>query len=52
MSFPAQKTGVAGDDLRVSLGQFTVNNADAINMNLSFAGNVQVFTNGESNTQC
>ncbi|MEZ7999610.1 MAG: T9SS type A sorting domain-containing protein [Flavobacteriales bacterium] len=45
---PGSENGIAGDDLRVSLGQFTVNNADAINMNLSFAGNVQVFTNGES----
>ena len=46
--FGPQPNGIAGDDLRVCLGQFTVNNADAINMNLSFAGNVQVFTNGES----
>ncbi|MFT5844172.1 MAG: hypothetical protein ACI8QW_000027 [Saprospiraceae bacterium] len=48
---PGSENGIAGDDLRVSLGQFTVNNADAINMNLSFAGNVQVFTNGVSNSE-
>lgn len=43
---PGSENGVAGDDLRVSLGQFTTNNADEFNMNLSFAGTVQVFTNG------
>jgi len=43
---PGAENGVAGDDLRVSIGQFTTNNADEFNMNLSFAGNVQVFTNG------
>ena len=43
---PGAPNGVAGNDLRVSIGQFTVNNADPMNMNLSFAGTVQVFTNG------
>ncbi len=42
---PGSTNGIAGDDLKVCLGQFTVNNF------LEFSGLVQVFTNGEANDE-
>ena len=44
---PGVDNGVAGDDLRVSIGQFTINRANA-GMHMNFSGSVQVFTNGVS----
>ncbi len=42
---PGQGNGVAGDDLQVNIGQFTIPSDACLNV----SGLVQVFTNGESN---